>query len=232
MANNNRKPLTFNVSQETFNRFATLFPSAKQEGKAECTEQNFVSVLDAFENPAPTSTERSTDSTELEQRLVDLQAENERLSTENTGYLARIAELESTERSTDGTELEQQLVDLQAENERLSTENTGYLARIAELESTDRNTEQAPTILQGQIDGFTADLLNLVTERLREHTGVQSLTPLQVLLDGFLKYNIQQYNLWFYDFVVKKSEILALAHQYNAEIDTYKKLQKALGIYD
>ena len=249
MAATNRKPLTFNVSLETYNRVAGLFPNSLQEGKPECNETNLLALVDAFEHPAAadpnaqnTINEQQQQIKLLEERIDQLANENNSLTSQCNEMAERLEEVSTSAQA--GTEAQattiaeltaerdraqHALEDLQGECERQTNQIRTMQATIDELSAHPTDPEAN---ISGHLDEFTSELLQVVTERLRERTKTEDLTRMQVLIDGFLKYNIQQYNLWFYEFVISKQEILDMAHKYNPQIDSYRKLQKALGIND
>ena len=247
MAATNRKPLTFNVGIETYNHVAGLFPNSSQEGKPECSEATFLALLNAYEHPAAgdpnaqnTIDELTQRIRQLEDRVTELTNENSSLKTESEELANRLEEVSTSAQA--GTEAQattiaeltaerdraqRALEDLQGECEKQTNQIHAMQVTIDELSAHPADPEAN---ISGHLDEFTSELLEVVTERLRERTKTEGLTRMQVLIDGFLKYNIQQYNLWFYEFVITKQEILDMAHKYNPQIDSYRKLQKALGI--
>ena len=242
MAQTNRKPLTYNVSAETYDRVAQMFPHPLSEGRAECTETNLLTLLDAYEHPSTEDSALTQQVAELTERIAQLESERDQYKLTSEELTTRLeaasgeAQSHAAEQSETISELtrarelaEQALSDLQTEYENQKSKMASMEETIEELS---KNRIDGAATVSGEIDSFTAELLAMVTERLRARTKTESLTRMQVLIDGFLKYNIQQYNLWFYEFVVSKQEILELAHKHNPQIDSYRKLQKALGIND
>lgn len=219
MAATSKKNLTFNVSEATYNKFASLFPKDDQPEKVDTSEKTIIALLEAGQRPSETHN-------------AEFQEACEALQNENTELSARINDLTSKikvyEKSDD------EIKDLKAQNSQLQEQNQSLATLNQEMQKTidDLHCESKNSILDFISDPFTRELLETVSSRLSVVTGNTSLSPIQVLLDGFLKYNIQQYNLWFYDFVMTKSEILKIANKYNPEIDSFKKLQIALGIYE
>ena len=71
---------------------------------------------------------------------------------------------------------------------------------------------------------FVVDLLELTARKLSDKYN-KKVTPMQVMVDMFLRYTIERWNQWFYPFVVKDDEIIRLAHQYNPDIKSISQLK-------
>lgn len=230
MATTNRKPLTFNVSNDTYNHFVSLFPHQQLEGKPDCSESNLLAILEPYEHPVESNSDLLEQRNEQQRINATLQEQNEQLATEIKRLQAQVEEQNAKlqqnaeQNNADYQQVQEQLSQLTEQNNILTEQNTNLMQQL--------QAQKGQSVVDLITDSFTREFLIEITTRLKTITGVESLTPIQVLLDGFLKYNIQQYNLWFYDFVMTKSEILKLANKHNSEIDTYKKLQIALGIYE
>ena len=238
-----RKSVNFNVSSETYERVRVLFPDAIG------TDENLNLLITGYcywlEHRDDATKDNSAEMEELETRNMELKGKLDQSLQEAASLKEEINRLHSImeDGSAASTEeaavLRQQISDLTAERDSLNcsmesqTQEINKLQHVIESMQAEHDApSDLPNTISGTVDDFTLELLNLVTERLAILTGVDGLTPFLVLIDGFLKYNVQQYNCWFYDFVVSKREILEIAHKHQPEIDSMKKLQKAIGIYD
>ena len=62
-----------------------------------------------------------------------------------------------------------------------------------------------------------------LTERYK-----RDITPLQILVDMFLRYTIDRNAEWFYPFVLRDKDIVAIAHQLNENVVSIQQIRKSL----
>jgi hypothetical protein len=111
-----------------------------------------------------------------------------------------------------------------------NTDNRNKSLKIADLEQqlqTAQQTIYQPTKFTDFIKPFPAKLLQATADKLSK-IYKKPITPESILVDMFLKYTIQQYNVWFYDFVLSNDEILAIAREVNPEIKSFQQIKQHL----
>ena len=111
-----------------------------------------------------------------------------------------------------------------------NTDNRNKSLKIADLEQqlqTAQQTIHQPTKFTDFIKPFPAKLLQATADKLSK-IYKKPITPESILVDMFLKYTIQQYNVWFYDFVLSNDEILAIAREVNPEIKSFQQIKQHL----
>lgn len=236
MATTNRKPLTFNVSQDTYNHFVSLFPHEKISGRPDCSESNLLALLDPYEHPVETNSDLLRQYNEQQHKAATLQEQNEKLATE---LKAAISEIESLKAQLDeqqqhhGNDLDEQVeanrqlsaqVDSLNEQIRLLNEQNATLQnQVSVLSNQEINWDKIRTTMQP----FTVALLEETAARLTQKYG-HEVTPMQILTDMFLRYTIDRWNEWFYKFVLKDADILAIAQSINPDIRTIEQIRKAV----
>lgn len=78
---------------------------------------------------------------------------------------------------------------------------------------------------------ITARMLELTAQRLTaSRTDGKEITPAMVLGDMFNRYTIDQFNLWFFKWVLSDSDMIAIAQEVEPKITSKKLLRAALGI--
>lgn len=232
MATTNRKPLTFNVSSDTYNHFAQLFPHDKLQGKPDCSESNLMAILESYENPQETNSD-------LLKRINDLQQANNTLQEQNERLASNYHSLEEATRQLDEQAEQTKVTLLQAQTDKNSAEDRsrelsdqvealhetieGLHTEIEALQAQEINWDKIRTTMQP----FTVALLEETAARLTRKYG-HEVTPMQILTDMFLRYTIDRWNEWFYKFVLKDSDILAIAQAINPDIRTIDQIRKAV----
>lgn len=101
-----------------------------------------------------------------------------------------------------------------------------------ERSATEDITNRYP---EGDILNFfppiTARMLELTAQRLTAcRTDSKEITPQMVLGDMFNRYTIDQFNLWFYKWVISEKEMIEIAMAEEPKITSKKLLRAALGI--
>lgn len=215
--------LTFKVSEQTKNNFLSIHDGLKQQEKVFTMAETLETLIREHENPAtvlqdtPQTLQRLRDAETLLHDLQTKQAANENMEAE---YEQKITELQA-ELQTAREEL-----DLARETNRELAEN-GHAAteQAARLQS---EMEQARnTIEKLQLKPFPARLLELTAEKLSLRYG-RTITPTDILSDMFLKYTIQQYNVWFYPFVLSDKVIVSVANSINPQIKTMQQVKQLI----
>ncbi|MDO4727066.1 MAG: hypothetical protein Q4A56_07615 [Porphyromonadaceae bacterium] len=125
-----------------------------------------------------------------EEEQSRLQAENERLQSVNS-------------------DLQLQTKSLQAANDSLQAENNGLQEKNKELKDVNIAIEEA---YKKQLSEYaTEGVMRFVVPEparslLDEYANRLNVKPEAILIDMFIRYVTEQYNHWFFDFLVKKSE--------------------------
>ena len=101
-----------------------------------------------------------------------------------------------------------------------------------EREATEESANRYP---EGDILHFfppiTARYLELTAQRLSAvRTDGKEITPQMILGDMFNRYTIDQFNLWFYKWVISDRELIEIAQEENEKITSKRLLRAALGI--
>lgn len=170
----------------------------------------FEKVLDFFANPKVKEVEVIRDTYETTV-LVAKQAERIRKLE------AELAQLNVTldESNSKHDEIAQFADSLQQENASLQTEITVLHERLqAEVDRT----------VTDLMKEFPAQLLILTAERLSAKYK-RAINPIDILQDMFLRYTIERWNKWFYDWVLTDDEIVKEAQKINPAITGIKQLK-------
>lgn len=229
MANNNRKPLTFNVSTDTYNHFASLFPHDTVQGKADCSEANLLAILEPYEHPQESNGDLIRQLNEQQRNYATLQEQNEQLAAEIKRLQAQIEEQDrefetsANQHSADYQQAQDRLQQQSEEIRLLNEQNAGLQQQVAALQNAETNWEKIRATLQP----FTVALLEETAARLSQKQG-KEITPMQIMQDMFLRYTLERWNEWFYKFVLKDSDILAIAQQVNSAITSIDQVKKAI----
>lgn len=176
-------------------------------------DTSFTKLLDAYENSlhqAEADSEQSEMLNALTQKLqCPINEVNEKLTAFQEEHDHLIAsQIELNERH------EQSL----AENELLKAEIEQLQVACNQI-----NWEKFKTSLKP----FVVDLLELTARKLSDKYN-KEVTPMQVMVDMFLRYTIERWNQWFYPFVVKDDDIIRLAQKYNPEIQSISQLKSVV----
>ncbi|MCL1867659.1 MAG: hypothetical protein FWF72_01740 [Paludibacter sp.] len=128
--------------------------------------------------------------------------------------------------------LESEKAFLKSELERWSNSENLQIAdfkeKITELESrlreTVEKTVKVPAPLAEREMRFVVP--PLAWALLREYAKRLETEPQNILIDMFLRYVIEQRNHWFFDFVVRKLEFLAVTGYSYSDVEKWLKTQK------
>ena len=174
----------------------------------------FEKVLDFFANPKVKEVEVLRDTPETTSKLKELQNTIEQLQSENESLRACLQEYES------------KLNESNANTARLQNDydskQEDYLQEITSLRE-EVNEANKRTVLD-MMKGFPAALLLITSQRLSQKYK-RNITPIDVLSDMFLRYTIERWSKWFYDWVLTDDEIVAEAQKINANITSIKQLK-------
>lgn len=202
---------TFSIrlSDEYINIFNKLHEQAN-EANPISKSAFFEKVLDFFANPKVKEVEviRDTDETTA---LVATQAERiHKLEAElanSRGFLEQF--------NSKHDEIAQFADSLQQENASLQKEITVLNERLqAEVDRT----------VTDLMKEFPAQLLILTAERLSAKYR-RAINPIDILQDMFLRYTIERWNKWFYDWVLTDDEIVKESQKINPAITSIKQLK-------
>lgn len=214
-----RKSVNFNITEGTYSRLRTYFP----EGQALGTDDNMLQLLDALafyqahkdDKPASISDE-------------ELQALRERLQKAEQDFEQSNAQVIDLDRRLQASMLEQEqhataANTLQEQNLQLARTVSDQEQTIKAMQSTKPTWEQMRSILQP----FPVALLEETATRLTERYK-RDITPLQILVDMFLRYTIDRNAEWFYPFVLRDKDIVAIAHELNENVVSIQQIHKSL----
>ena len=202
---------TFSIrlSDEYINIFNKLHEQAN-EANPISKSAFFEKVLDFFANPKVKEVEviRDTDETTA---LVATQAERiHKLEAELANSRDSLEHYNSKQ-----DEIAQFADSLQQENASLQKEITVLHERLqAEVDRT----------VTDLMKEFPAQLLILTAERLSAKYK-RAINPIDILQDMFLRYTIERWNKWFYDWVLTDDEIVKEAQKINPAITSIKQLK-------
>lgn len=160
--------------------------------------------------------------TDLKNKLKDMTARATKAEQDSKDLQQLVNGLNETKR-----ELTKQL---KAVNDDLSEAQKRYLD--FEREATEETANRYP---EGDILHFfppiTARFLELTAQRLTAcRTDNVTITPQMILGDMFNRYTIDQFNLWFYKWVISDRELVEIAKEENEKITSKRLLRAALGI--
>lgn len=213
-----RKSVNFNLNEETHNRLRTFFP----EGQALGTDDNMLQLLDAMKfyqchkNDKPASiTDEALQALrdELAKTKQDAEASNAQVIELDKKLQASI--FENEQHTTTETALKEQL-------EQLSVQLSSHEQTIAGLTASKPTWED----LRALIQPFPVALLEATAARLSERYN-REITPLQILVDMFLRYTIERNAEWFYPFVLKDKDIVSMAHELNENVISIAQIKQA-----
>ncbi len=191
--------ISFSVNEDVYTRCKQMFPSGRNQDV-------LIELLDAYEKQAHEVTHSA---------LVNALSEMYKCS-EN--------ELENVCKSfiNEKNELENRISEL--ENERIQLENNGIRLENERISS---ENEDIWMKMKRVITPFSGYLLENTAKKLSSKYG-KEVTPLQILIDMFMRYTIERWSQWFYPFVLSDKEILEIAQQINPEIKNIGEIKKTL----
>ncbi len=215
--------VTIKTTEEAQQEFASIVEELKSRGKAFTNSDALNVLMDSYNNPQ--TVERDSAATlqrlkEAETLLHDLQtkqAANENAAAE---YEQKITELTAQLQAA-----QDRLEHAEASNRQLEESSYKATEQAAQLETELRQAKTS--IDELQLKPFPKRLLELTAEKLSLRYGKQ-VTPTEILSDMFLKYTIQQYNVWFYPFVLSDKVIVSVANSINPQITTMQQVKQLI----
>lgn len=149
----------------------------------------------------------------------------ERLQAANTGLHTEIERLQNV-----NSELQSANSRLQEDYKLLQTAFTDEQNANAALRGT---TEELQKTLSTQSSRPENEICFAVPEPanslLKEYAKRLGVEPSAILIDMFVRYVTEQYNRWFFDFLVKKSEFKDVCGFTHAEVQQWLNAQKQGG---
>ena len=219
-----RVTVSFSGTEESSERCKQLFPEGKNETA-------LTALLDAFESKEKSSTDLAetkeqlkTTQNELNQLKEDLDPYREIVNSLCEFYNVDVESVLSTATTITETklkyqkrivDLEEQLKTAQDEARRFGTENGILKTQINE------NTLAENQLLLTLPDAVLK-MLQLTAERLTEKYQVE-ITPQDVLMKIFVRYTVERYTNWFYNFVLSDGDIEACSGKSIAEWKAFIK---------
>lgn len=210
-------PISLRVAEDSKQQFMDYFTTLKEKEpnitQAEAFTRLITERMQYVNNNVnkECNSESKEEYSRMQEDYTRIQDECIRVQTENIAQQERINVLQA-----ECITLKDQLKNLELNNEEESKQ-------IAEL-TQEKIHLQSKTILDF-LKPYTAKLLSITAERLSAKYK-REIEPIDVLSDMFLKYTIERYSLWFYDFVVKDTELIELAQQINPEITSIKQIKQ------
>ncbi|MEE1174296.1 MAG: hypothetical protein U0K53_02330 [Paludibacteraceae bacterium] len=206
---------TFSIrlSEEYINIFNKLHEQAN-EANPISKSAFFEKVLDFFANPKVKEVEVIRDSDETTALVQWLKNQNTE-QTENIQMLTeRLQEIEGKHRETI-----EQTTCLQSDYDA----NVTKLKEQVDCLRQELNKANERTVLD-MMKPFPATILNMTAARLSQKHK-RNIAPVDVLTDMFLRYTIERWNKWFYDWVLTDDEIVKEAQRINPTITSIKQLK-------
>lgn len=206
--------VSFSVSQEVAERAKTIFPDGR-------TEEVLVRLLDLYENPRVPDNSENERYREIVDGLCNAYTVDLYDVTDFVNHTHTKLE-DALQRTLD---LDEENKDLKDENDRLGNENRILKGKteLLELDNQQINWDKIRTTLQP----FTVALLEKTAEKLTTKYN-RTISPMEILVDMFMRYTLERWNEWFYPFQLKDAEILALAKEINPVITSLSQLKKTL----
>ena len=212
-----RVTVSFSGTEESSERCKQLFPEGKNETA-------LTALLDAFESKEKSS----TDLAEMKEQLQKAKQELEQLSEADNqnreivekicisyGILPeQILEFINS-RSEIIRKVKEENSKLNDENRRFGTENGLLKTQISEKALAENQ-------LLLTLPDAVLKMLQLTAERLTEKYQVE-ITPQDVLMKIFVRYTVERYTNWFYNFVLSDGDIEACSGKSIAEWKAFIK---------
>lgn len=212
--------ISFRLSDEYQAIFNKLHEQACEANGSPISKVTFLEkVLDFYSSPKVKEVEVLRDTPETTSKLEELQNTIEQLQSEKESLLVRLQDYES--------KLDESNVNTARLQSDYDSKQEDYLQQITDLQEQ-VNTANARTVLDF-MDPFPARLLNLTAKYLSERYN-REVTPINVLVDMFIKYTIQKWSEWFYPWVLSDTEIVKEAQKFNKDIYSIKQLKAWLNV--
>ncbi len=219
-----RVTVSFSGTEESSERCKQLFPEGKNETA-------LTALLDAFESKEKSS----TDLAETKEQLKTTQNELNLFRAELNPYRDIVEKICNTysvdsnnilefintktqvleESITQGEYLIEENKKLKDENRRFGTENGILKTQISEKALAENQ-------LLLTLPDAVLKMLQLTAERLTEKYQVE-ITPQDVLMKIFVRYTVERYTNWFYNFVLSDGDIEACSGKSIAEWKAFIK---------
>ena len=213
-----RKSVNFNVSLEAYEKVKEIFPEVIG------TEDNLLQLVTAYKfwcehkDDAP-----GADGAEIEKLRADLkQAESERDQKQ-----AEIDRLK--QEAENGKNQNKELAKHQEEISRLVEQ---LMADKEKLEQDLHDAQEGlPSwdAIKRTIAPFPAALLEETAAMLSEYYS-REITPMQLMVDMFIRYTIERNAEWFYPFMLKDKNIVAIAQRINPDVTNIDQIKKSLNL--
>lgn len=208
----------FKIEDDVKDLSDRIYEEIKAEKGESYTKGRFYEdMLNAYANPKT----KEIPSEEDKRKISDLISENEILDSENKRnihvfgeYLMHLSQILGIE-FKDNDEAKGAI-----ENEIKATQQRA-MAVPSEVK-VEVQRQLAENEIQFPIPDLHLKILNLLKERLSALYGVQ-VTGKDIFLDMLLRYNVEQWNEWFYPFVIKSSEFKELFGKSQKELQLWLK---------
>lgn len=173
-------------------------------------DTSFTKLLDAYENSLHQAEADSEQSEMLNALAQKLQCPINEVNEKLTAFQEEHDQLIASQK------------ELNERHEQSLAENELLKAEIEQLQVACNQIDWEK--IKKSMKPFVVDLLELTARKLSDKYN-KEVTPMQVMVDMFLRYTIERWNQWFYPFVVKDDEIIRLAQQYNHDIKSISQLK-------
>ena len=200
--------LSYRVKDTTKQRADSLGVLGK--GDNVDADTSFTKLLDAYENSLHQAEADSEQSEMLNALAQKLQCPINEVNEKLTAFQEEHDQLIASQK------------ELNERHEQSLAENELLKAEIEQLQVACNQIDWEK--IKKSMKPFVVDLLELTARKLSDKYN-KKVTPMQVMVDMFLRYTIERWNQWFYPFVVKDDEIIRLAHQYNPDIKSISQLK-------
>ena len=216
-----RKSVNFNVSLEAYDKVKEIFPEVIG------TEDNLLQLVTAYkfwtEHKDDVITDNSGVITDLQKQLQGSEDARRVLATEVENLQQKLKEAQSQNIDSD-IEMQEVLAakkSVEDERDEYKSRLDAALSAAGELPSWD--------VIAQTLEPFPVALLERTTSRLSEYYG-RKITPMQVLVDMFIRYTIERNAEWFYPFMLKDVDIVAIAQEINPDVTTIRQIKKSLNL--
>jgi len=198
-----RVTVSFSGTEESSERCKQLFPEGKNESA-------LTSLLDAFESKEKTSTALAEMEEQLQKAKQELEQLHEavgivkslcfkyKLSSDDLVEFLNDRDVEMNESLEKAQE---KIGSLLAENRRFGAEN-----ELLKSQMSDQRLTENQLLLT--LPDAVLKMLQLTAERLTQKYQVE-ITPQDVLMKIFVRYTVERYTNWFYNFVLNDNDIEA-----------------------
>lgn len=205
--------ISFSVNEDVYTRCKQMFPSGRNQDV-------LIELLDAYEKQAHEVTHSA---------LVNALSEMYKCSENELENVCKSFINEKNELENRISELENERIQLENNGIRLEDERKSLENKVFQMENERISSENEDIWLKMKrvITPFSGYLLENTAKKLSSKYG-KEVTPLQILIDMFMRYTIERWSQWFYPFVLSDKEILEIAQQINPEIKNIGEIKKTL----